>query len=770
MEDIDIRISDSGRTMILDKNNDDDEVDGTLGDMDFGGGVDGEDNDTIHIKSERSIPTIGTLNSADMATITERSLHDTFNTNTERSNATMGTIDTIGTADGSVSSSILDTKQPAAATVPPTTSHSSCIDVDDDEGAKISAPASDIKFQPLQPLPGSPSSSSFKTRRRSSPRKIPNGSSSSTTTAGAAAAASASASAATSSSAAAESPENGFMHNMVDPVATATTSARLPAGSSSNPQQQQQQQQSQLSHTPPTDVSTSYETSHFGKRARAGVSISNSSSSSSNVSCHLAFNTEYHDMPQHSNLISFSDFDLNSYSSQQQQQQPQSLSERLLASTELEEKGIINRDQKGILKDLIISGQDNELQHALDRYEQGDSSILEGMLQTGTLSNKAAVEEIDLLGALNFDFLNVKDQQQQAQQLRSRGNSLASNKGMMNQQGAGPSSSAAVAASDGIGELDFDGGIGNWEQHGGRSRSNSNWSQLEHALQQQQRSRANSTVSIDLDTFRNRSNSLFSSLIGNEPADSQANYGRWMDPNPPSTAEMTQQQKLYQQQQDHQHHFQQLLLRQQQQRQQQEQEEQEEEEEEEEEEDDYEEDPPSPPPRRSARRASAPASTKASKKEQLKEQKRRERLLKKEQKEREKLEKKQKREQAKLAKQKKKKKEEQVQQEKEKEKEREEHVPGSGRPRSMSDPNLKVSIDEDGLTHVERPEGWIGAYSPDSRKVRIARFLEKRNHRVWTKTVKYDVRKNFADSRLRVKGRFVKKEDELLMRELMSLT
>ena len=106
----------------------------------------------------------------------------------------------------------------------------------------------------------------------------------------------------------------------------------------------------------------------------------------------------------------------------------------------------------------------------------------------------------------------------------------------------------------------------------------------------------------------------------------------------------------------------------------------------------------------------------------------------------------------------------------EKAKEKAVHVPGSGRPRSMSDPNLRSRVGEDGLLEVERPEGWIGAYSPESRKVRIGRFLEKRNHRVWTKTVKYDVRKNFADSRLRVKGRFVKKDDELLMRELMSLT
>jgi hypothetical protein len=64
-------------------------------------------------------------------------------------------------------------------------------------------------------------------------------------------------------------------------------------------------------------------------------------------------------------------------------------------------------------------------------------------------------------------------------------------------------------------------------------------------------------------------------------------------------------------------------------------------------------------------------------------------------------------------------------------------------------------------------EGYIGAYSPESRRQRIAKFLEKRSRRVWTKKVKYDVRKNFADSRLRVKGRFVKKEDEEVLRDLL---
>ena len=72
---------------------------------------------------------------------------------------------------------------------------------------------------------------------------------------------------------------------------------------------------------------------------------------------------------------------------------------------------------------------------------------------------------------------------------------------------------------------------------------------------------------------------------------------------------------------------------------------------------------------------------------------------------------------------------------------------------------------------VEGPESrqFIGAYSPEQRRKRIERFVEKRNRRVWTKKVKYDVRKNFADSRLRIKGRFVKKEDEEIMRELMTI-
>lgn len=38
-------------------------------------------------------------------------------------------------------------------------------------------------------------------------------------------------------------------------------------------------------------------------------------------------------------------------------------------------------------------------------------------------------------------------------------------------------------------------------------------------------------------------------------------------------------------------------------------------------------------------------------------------------------------------------------------------------------------------------QGFVGIYSPEDRKQRIMRFLEKRKRRMWTKKVKYDVRK-----------------------------
>ena len=56
--------------------------------------------------------------------------------------------------------------------------------------------------------------------------------------------------------------------------------------------------------------------------------------------------------------------------------------------------------------------------------------------------------------------------------------------------------------------------------------------------------------------------------------------------------------------------------------------------------------------------------------------------------------------------------------------------------------------------------GQLGIYTPAQRRAKIEKYNEKKKHRVWSKKIKYDVRKNFADSRVRVKGRFVRKDDE----------
>lgn len=107
----------------------------------------------------------------------------------------------------------------------------------------------------------------------------------------------------------------------------------------------------------------------------------------------------------------------------------------------------------------------------------------------------------------------------------------------------------------------------------------------------------------------------------------------------------------------------------------------------------------------------------------------------------------------------------------------------SGRMRSNSMPLISYGTRSSGEGGFGRPRASsigkefapggsgtiIGAYTPEERRRRIQRFLEKRRNRVWTKKVKYDVRKNFADSRIRVKGRFIRKQDEEVLNTLVAL-
>lgn len=56
--------------------------------------------------------------------------------------------------------------------------------------------------------------------------------------------------------------------------------------------------------------------------------------------------------------------------------------------------------------------------------------------------------------------------------------------------------------------------------------------------------------------------------------------------------------------------------------------------------------------------------------------------------------------------------------------------------------------------------GRIGIYTPAERAAIISRFQGKRSRRVWNKKIRYNCRKNLADRRMRVKGRFVKRSTE----------
>ena len=405
--------------------------------------------------------------------------------------------------------------------------------------------------------------------------------------------------------------------------------------------------QTPLSHTPP--AASSYEISHFGKRARSG-SVS-------------------------SRLRSASDY--------------------------FEQKGLLDRQTKGILKDLVIIG-DVEMEEALKRYEAGDPAVLESMIRSGALQNRLP-KDLDLLGDLDFDFLNMNDGEMDLEGHHSQpsemlfGPSTRSQPIPMSQYSIN-GQGVENGSHDGIGDLDFTGEF-SMDQHHPQSYGSS-----------QQPSAAASPSEMSEYERRMRSNSLFTALMNDtSPHDAsqaiQSIQGQWVQSGTPPLVSQPQEKvqggiKIRKTSQQKGQPSQQV----------------------------------------SRQQSGITASLEA-------EKKRREKEAKREKKEQRKAER-----------------ERKAQEKRKEEAEMEEHVPGSGKPYPLDDPQLVVTTDTMGLRQVQRPEGWVGAYSPESRKVRIERFMEKRNHRVWTKSVKYDVRKNFADSRLRVKGRFVKKEDELLMR------
>ena len=55
--------------------------------------------------------------------------------------------------------------------------------------------------------------------------------------------------------------------------------------------------------------------------------------------------------------------------------------------------------------------------------------------------------------------------------------------------------------------------------------------------------------------------------------------------------------------------------------------------------------------------------------------------------------------------------------------------------------------------------GKVGALTREERQEKLRKYFEKRKRRSFAKKISYDCRKIVADKRLRVKGRFVAKQN-----------
>lgn len=76
----------------------------------------------------------------------------------------------------------------------------------------------------------------------------------------------------------------------------------------------------------------------------------------------------------------------------------------------------------------------------------------------------------------------------------------------------------------------------------------------------------------------------------------------------------------------------------------------------------------------------------------------------------------------------------------------------------------------DKYKEVYNKNGRIGIYTPAERAAIISKFNSKRTRRTWKKKIRYNCRKNLADRRMRVKGRFVKRSVEETAKDDATLT
>jgi len=57
----------------------------------------------------------------------------------------------------------------------------------------------------------------------------------------------------------------------------------------------------------------------------------------------------------------------------------------------------------------------------------------------------------------------------------------------------------------------------------------------------------------------------------------------------------------------------------------------------------------------------------------------------------------------------------------------------------------------------------IGTLTLAERRIKIEKYLQKRKKRTWSRKINYDCRKRVADGRLRIKGRFVTREQAFIL-------
>ena len=60
----------------------------------------------------------------------------------------------------------------------------------------------------------------------------------------------------------------------------------------------------------------------------------------------------------------------------------------------------------------------------------------------------------------------------------------------------------------------------------------------------------------------------------------------------------------------------------------------------------------------------------------------------------------------------------------------------------------------------------VGTLSYEERQTKLQRYREKKKNRVWCKKINYNCRKKVAENRLRIKGRFVTKEQAIVLQKL----